>query len=83
MILPTKHMGHEMALLSIAAEIYHLCGPRESVGSLWDKYKNSLSSQLGRPPVSYDWFLLALDLLFILGRIDLRGKMIVRPDHVR
>ena len=71
MILPTKHLSEERSLLRIGAELLSLAEERKhcSLGcgqtSKHIDKKNLLIS-----PVTYDWFVLALDLLIIIDAIQ-------------
>ncbi|MCK4826196.1 hypothetical protein KA005_61205, partial [bacterium] len=69
MILPTKHINHDRALLSIGAEILrHLSEPK-TVSRLWDDLRIARNSTAESSSLAYDWFVLALDLLYILNTI--------------
>lgn len=68
MILPTKGLAADRALLSVGAEILrHLDRPK-TVSRLWEQLRHRQSSLLEAIP--YDWFLLALDFLYSLGAVD-------------
>jgi hypothetical protein len=68
MILPTKGLAVDRALLSVGAEVLrHLDRPK-TVSRLWEQVCNRKHSLLEAIP--YDWFLLALDLLFLWGAVD-------------
>lgn len=70
MILPTKHLPHDRALLSVAAVIARLMSRSTTVSSLWETFSRSqATSQSGQ--VTYDWFILALDFLFALDVLEL------------
>ena len=69
MILPTKHLPTDRALLTLGARILeHLSEPR-TVSALWDGVRLGRDIRRGRAPLAYDWFVLALDLLFMIGAI--------------
>ena len=75
MILPTKHLSEDRALLGIGAEILRLLDEPKTVSRLWHELRHQ-----GRSPplssITYDWFVLALDLLYALKAIDLeRGRL--------
>jgi len=74
MILPTKHLPESHSLLGIGGAILALLGEREAtVSSLWDQFRNARKEG---GLVSFDWFVLGLDLLFTLGTIELdRGVL--------
>lgn len=73
MILPTKGILPREALLSIAAEVLRTLDDVKTVSRLWDDFRKASDPDA---EVSFDWFVLALDLLYILGAIDLdRGRI--------
>ena len=70
MILPTKHLPPDRALLGIGAEILcQLMEPR-SVSELWEAVKEARSRTPGAAPLSFDWFVLALNLLYAISAVD-------------
>ena len=69
MILPTKGLAVDRALLSIGADVLrHLRRPI-TVSGLWDEIRKRRSGLT--QSISYDWFVLALDLLFLCGVVEL------------
>jgi hypothetical protein len=48
------------------------------MSALWELMPDSSPEATTRPPVRYDAFVLALDLLFLVGAIELRDGLIVR-----
>ena len=69
MILPTKGLAADRALLSVGGEVLRRLDRPATVSRLWDQIRQRQSSLLESIP--YDWFLLSLDLLFIVGAIEL------------
>ena len=71
MILPSKHISQEKALLTVGAELLrHLDRPK-TVSALWEDMRHSV-------PVSYDWFVLALDLLYAINAIEILDGLLMR-----
>lgn len=68
MILPTKGLAVDRALLSIGAEVIRRLDRPKTISRLWEQLGKRKSSLL--EAVSYDWFLLALDLLYLLNAIE-------------
>lgn len=63
MILPTKHIAEHETILGVgAAVLNHLSRPR-TISELWDRLRDD------RTVGTYERFILALDLLYILGAI--------------
>lgn len=76
MILPTKRLGPERAMLTVGAEILGLLTEPKTVSRLWDELTQAMNERSPLRIVGYDWFILTLDLLYILGSIDIeRGRI--------
>lgn len=96
MILPTKHLREDRALIAVGAELLRLLDEPKTVSRLWDELKRERAeapaitaqrpafppkdkaqhSGRQRSSIPFDWFILALDLLFVLGAIELqRGRI--------
>lgn len=74
MILPTRNIAPDRALLTVSGEVYqHLARP-ETVSGLWDRVRGTNAAR----PLAYSWFLLAVDLLFVIGLVayDERGLLV-------
>lgn len=75
MILPTKGVEPRKALLSVGAVVLRHLDEPKTVSRLW----NDVRSGTENPPgFTFDWFVLALDLLFAMGAIDQSGGQIGR-----
>jgi hypothetical protein len=74
MILPTKHLDESRSLLGVGGTILALLAEREAtVSSLWDAF---CEARRDSGTVSFDWFILGLDLLYALDAIELdRGVL--------
>ena len=74
MILPTKHLSQERALLTIGGKLLGLLNYPMTVSSLWDKVsKNQGENEV---KLRYDRFVLTLDLLYMLGTIEINKGII-------
>jgi hypothetical protein len=80
MILPTKGIGPDKALLSVGAFILQGLDEPKTVSRLWAELRRL---EDGPPDLTFDWFVLGLDLLYLMGTLDYRGGRIVRIDPVR
>ena len=81
MILPSKQLNHNRALLSVGADVLRILTEPKTVSRVWDELQRSQTSRFGEVIVTYDWFILALDLLFAMSAIDLdagRLRRIIR-----
>lgn len=81
MILPTKHLPQDRALLSVGARILENLGRPKTISALWGEIaKRPELPQASSKPMSFDGFVLALDLLFLLGAIDLNEGLLTRKQ---
>lgn len=72
MILPTKHIAQNEALLGVGATILARLNAPRTVSSLWDELRSE-------PNVgTFERFVLASNLLFLIGAIDMNDNFIVR-----
>jgi hypothetical protein len=76
MILPTKHIRPERALLSVGGEVLGCLREPTTVSRLWDELRSRRAESSRTAPINYDWFVLALDLLYVIGAIDLDRGLI-------
>lgn len=65
MLLPNKYVRERSSLLGQAATLLSKRRPGMTVSDLWYTLKES------EDEISYDTFILSLDLLYILGVVDL------------
>lgn len=79
MILPTKHLSQDRALLTVGARILaHLIQPM-TVSALWDEISSqTIAKESKKPSLRYDAYVLTLDLLFLMGAIELRDGLVSR-----
>lgn len=76
MILPTKRIPEDRALLYIGAQVLRLLDEPKTVSRVWEEVKQLRPDGEGYSPLTYDWFVLALDTLFLTHAIDLdRGRL--------
>lgn len=76
MILPTKRISQDRALLGIGATVLQMLEEPKTVSRLWDEMRQASIARIGAPKITYDWFVLSLDLLYSFGVIELeRGKL--------
>ncbi|WP_350616269.1 ABC-three component system middle component 6 [Pseudomonas sp. HY7a-MNA-CIBAN-0227] len=80
MILPSKHLSQERALLTVGAHVLTYLARPKTVSALWEELNRHNESLTATPPrrITYDWFLLALDLLYSLGTIELDSGLVAR-----
>lgn len=78
MILPTKHLPADKALLTLGGRLLESLTEPRSVSSLWDVIRSGRGETKSARPIAYDWFVLALDLLFMIGAVRYERGRIVR-----
>lgn len=72
MILPTKHISQNEALIGVGATLLaHLSAPM-TVSGLWERLRSE-------PNVgTFERFVLASNLLYLVGAIDIKDGLIIR-----
>lgn len=84
MILPTKGIQADRALLAVGADILRLLDEPKTVSRLWDEMRAHRSKQPVPSTLSFDWFVLALDLLHAIGAVEMeQGRLIRSATSVR
>ena len=78
MILPTKHLPVDRSLLGVGAELIALLDAPKTVSGLWADLQERRGPAAGR--VTFDWFVLALDMLHALGAVETARGRLVRRD---
>ena len=79
MILPSKHLAQDRALLTVGARVLQRLSHPKTISALWEELRHD-----GQPApretysLRYDGFVLALDLLFLMGAIDLNEGLLTR-----
>lgn len=80
MILPSKHLAQDRALLTVGGHILTFLARPKTVSALWEEL-NQQDQGLGATcprRITYDWFVLALDMLYSLGTIELENGIVAR-----
>jgi len=78
MILPSKHLPQDRALLTVGAAILRRLSHPITVSALWEQEPRAVGGQKAPSPLRYDAFVLALDLLFLIGAVELHDGLLVR-----
>ena len=71
MILPTKRLPEDRALLAVGADVVRSLDQPKTVSRLWNELTRERETHHGSSPVTFDWFVLALDLLYTIGALEL------------
>lgn len=80
MILPTKHIRGDRALIGVGGEILRVLRQPMTVSRLWDEVREARAAFAPASPVSYEWFVLSLDLLFMVGAISVDRGVLYRAS---
>jgi len=81
MILPSKHLSQDRALLTVGAHILKNLQNPKTISALWEELqRRSGMAHNAMLSLSYDNFILALDLLFLIGAIELREGLLSRKN---
>lgn len=81
MILPTKHISEERALLSVGAKVLKRLSQPKTVSTLWEEMtRRPLPERDRAPALRYDAYLLALSLLFMIDAIELHNGLLRRKQ---
>jgi hypothetical protein len=76
MLLPTKRIPEERSLLVVGGGILRLLNRPKTVSRLWEEIQKQTNEKNETQKVTYNWFILALDFLFIVNAIDIeRGQI--------
>ena len=66
MLLPTKEIDADQALLSVGATLISLLKTPATVSDLWERFRQYARRTGRHARVTFDWFALALSMLFTL-----------------
>ena len=72
MIVPTKGVHPNKAMLTVGSQIVNILNEPMTVSKLWTSIRD-IRSMNEESPIGFDWFVLSLDLVKILGLIDLEA----------
>jgi hypothetical protein len=78
MITPTKGIAPDRALLAVGAQIAIQLDRPLTVSQTWSRLRSWRSENSHPAPISFGWFVLALDMLHAVGIVDLKDDLLVR-----
>lgn len=78
--MPTKHVKIENALVGIGAEILIALDRGKPISSLFHDVQ-SRRKALDLSTIHFDWFLLALDFLYVIGTVKLEAGIIKKLNQ--
>lgn len=80
MLMPTKHIKTENALVGVGAEVLDLLEREKTVSTLFRELQewrreNELST------IHFDWFLLAIDFLYSIGAVRFEAGVLKKMNQ--
>ena len=80
MILPSKGISADNALVTVGASILALLDAPATVTGLWDRFRQGYDDD--ETPVTFDWFALGVSMLYSIGTIDWNSRGQLEKRHV-
>ncbi|MDY5130224.1 MULTISPECIES: ABC-three component system middle component 6 [Actinotignum] len=79
MLLPTKGITPDRALLTIGARIIELLDSPATVSGLWERISKPSGESQTTTTITFDWFSLALSMLFAINALSWNesGKLVI------
>ena len=81
-ILPTKRLNEPRSLLGMGAIILDELSTPKDLSRLWEDIKNAYTEKdrysVGPQTFTFEWFILALDFLYILEAVAIRDGRICK-----
>ena len=81
MILPTKHLSAEKSLLGVGALALRCLDEPGTVSRLWEVTAQAVEQDRALGTLTFDWFVLALDMLFAIGAVEMRDGLLRRIEQ--
>jgi hypothetical protein len=78
MITPTKGIAPDRSLLAVGAQILLQLEKPLTVSQAWARLKSWREAHDHQSPLSFGWFVLALDVLYALGTVSMEQDLIVK-----
>lgn len=78
MLLPTRSIAPQRALLSVSAQIAKQLDQPATVTQTWARLQKWRTANGHHQPITFGWFVLALDVLHSLGTVNLVDDLLVR-----
>ncbi|BCG85069.1 MULTISPECIES: ABC-three component system middle component 6 [unclassified Mesorhizobium] len=80
MLLPTKHIKIENALLGVGAEVLAELDRPKTVSTLFYDIQ-ARRSEYEMTTIEFDWFLLAVDFLYAVGAVRLEAGVLKKLNQ--
>ncbi|RYB01648.1 ABC-three component system middle component 6 [Lichenibacterium ramalinae] len=79
MILPDRNIAPDRALLTISGTLFEKLNEPTTISRLWDDTRETYRKK----PIAYSWFLLAVDLLFLMNLVWFDQDGLLRRSNRR
>ena len=80
MILPSKGISADRALVTVGAVVLSLLDTPSTVTGLWDRFKRAFDDE--DASVTFDWFALGVSMLYAIGAVDWNNRGQLEKQHV-
>jgi hypothetical protein len=80
MLMPTKHIKTENALVGVGAEVLGLLDRDKAVSTLFRDFQ-AWRSQNELSTLHFDWFMLALDFLYSIGAVRFEAGVLKKMNQ--
>lgn len=70
MLLPTKGVSAERALITVGSDVLQILQTPRSISALWEQYTARQRKNSSTEHVTFDWFSLALASLFAINLVE-------------
>ena len=78
MLLPTKRISPSRSIIILGANLLKIINRPKSISTLWEEFKKIRFSENNQNYISYDWFILSIDFLYVIGVITVESGKIRR-----
>ncbi|MFM9263446.1 ABC-three component system middle component 6 [Rhodococcus sp. 5A-K4] len=82
MLLPTKGVSSDRALMTVGSKILEELRDPMSVSALWERFSIHEHSSHRTQRITFDWFTLALAALYAMRLVDTSDEGFLRRTHV-
>lgn len=83
MLVPTKGIGPERALLTVGASLLSLLDSSPTtVSGLWERFSRDAKATHNPGMITFDWFAMALSMLFTLSAVTWNTSGQLERCHV-
>lgn len=80
MLMPTKHIKTENALIGVGAEVLELLERDKTVSTLFRDLQN-WRRENDLTTIYFDWFLLSLDFLYSIGAVRFESGVLKKMNQ--